>query len=274
MKRPVITWGILLLATWSWTSAGTKEELQRLQQDILQLQNLIRTMQENQDRNSGIIQSLLEQLNDQTAQTNTAVNNLTAALRARAGGEDQLAQQFQEAFQKLVVKLDDTNNRIAALQQKVDESQMRVQSLRSYQADITGGVEPDRVYSAAYNDYIMGNYDLSIAAFRDFLSTFPDSEYSDNAAYYLGVSLMEQGRYEAAVSAFDEVLNLYPQADKTTPAYYKKAVSLLQVQRNAEAIETFRKLITLYPESPEANLSRNELQRLGIDVEELTQKQD
>ncbi|MEE8587344.1 MAG: tetratricopeptide repeat protein, partial [Acidobacteriota bacterium] len=252
MRSLVITWGILILGLWSWASAGTKEELQRLQQDILQLQNLIRTMQEIQGKNGGIIQSLLEQLNDQTAQTNAAVNSLTAVLRSRAGGEDQLARQFQDAFQKLVVKLDDTNNRIAALQQKVDQSQMRVQSLRSYKPDIMGGVEPDRVYSAAYNDYIMGNYDLAIAAFRDFLSTFPDSEYSDNAAYYLGVSLMEQGRYEAAISAFDEVLNLYPQADKTTPAYYKKAVSLLQVQRNADAIETFRKLITLYPESPEA----------------------
>ena len=90
-----------------------------------------------------------------------------------------------------------------------------------------------------------------------------------NAAYYLGVCQMEQGRYEAAIKAFDEVLNLFPKADKMTPAYYKKGLALLQVQRNAEAIETFKKLLTRFPESSEALLSKDELQKLGIDPEEL-----
>lgn len=266
------TLAFLTLLVFGWTctaAAGTKEEIVRLQQDVLQLQQLIRQMQESQDQVNGVLKSLLEQLNDQSATTTTALNALADSLRGRNQGQEQVVTELRDAIQQLGVKLDDTNSRIAALQSKVEERQMRAESLRSYSPDVQGGIEPDRVYSAAYNDYIMGNYELAIAAFQDFLSTFPDSEYSDNAAYYLGVCQMQQGRYEAAIQAFDEVLTLYPRADKTTPAYYKKGMAQLAVQRNAEAIDSFRKVITLYPDSQEALLAKQELQRLGIDPEEI-----
>ncbi len=249
--------------------AGTKEEVIRLQKDVLQLQQLVRLMQESQDQQNGVLKSLLEQLNDQIAQMKADNGALVDTLRSRTTGQEQLSSELRDAFAKMTVQLDETNSRVAALRQQVEDSQMNSASVRNYTADVQGAVEPDRVYIAAYNDYLVGNFELAIAAFMDFLATFPDSEYSDNAAYYLGVCQMEQGRYEAAIKAFDEVLNLFPKADKMTPAYYKKGLALLQVQRNAEAIETFKKLLTRFPESSEALLSKDELQKLGIDPEEL-----
>ncbi|HSR53318.1 MAG TPA: tetratricopeptide repeat protein [Acidobacteriota bacterium] len=260
----------LLLA--SSLAGGTKEELQRLQNDILQLQSLIRTLVDNQERTQGSSQDLLEQLNDRTAQVEASIKSMAQAMRNRAQQQEQQSAEWREAFQRLVVKIDDTNNRIAALQQKLDESQMKIQSVRNVTPDIGGSAEPDRVYGAAYNDYIMGNYELAIAAFRDFLTSFPDSEYSDNAAYYLGVSHMEQGRCPAAVQAFQEVINLYPGGDKLVPSRYKMALCQEQLGRRDEAIETFKDLIELHPDSPEAALAKNELERLGVPQDEDTRQ--
>lgn len=265
-----IVWGLaILLAAAGASIGGTKEEVRRLQQDVLALGNLIRSMQESQATSYGQMISLLEQLNDQAAQGNAASASLTQALRDRSGDTEKLAQEFREGFRKLTLQLDNTDSRIAALQKRLEEAEMKTERLRSYAPEPGTGAKPDQIYAVAYNDFLMANYDLAIAAFRDFLTTFPDSEYADNAAYYLGLSLMQQELWEAAINAFDELLNVYPKADMTTPAYYKKGMSQLAVRRNAEAIETFRKLVGLFPESQEANLARQELQKLGIDPAEL-----
>ncbi|MFQ5928236.1 MAG: tol-pal system protein YbgF [Acidobacteriota bacterium] len=264
----------LLLCSPSWAVAGTKEEIIRLQSDVLQLQNQIRLLQKNADESSAILKSLLEQLNDQIGETNVRMETLTGAIQAQKADLATSLSQFRQEIQSLVIKWDDTNTRIAAVQQKLQQNQLQIQSLRYVPSAVGDNpIEPDQVYSSVYNDYLMGNYDLAIAGFQDFLSNYPDNEYSDNASYYLGVCYQEKGRHEQAIQAFDQVINLYPKADKTPPAYYKKALALGQLQKNMEAIETLKKLATIFPDSQEATLARQELEKLGVDVTALKTRQ-
>jgi tol-pal system protein YbgF len=257
-----------LVVLWpSWAMAGTEEELVRLQNDVLQLQNQIRLLQKSTDDNGAILKSLLEQLNDQVAAAEVRMVALTEALKTQKEDQGDFVAQIQRAIQSLSIKWDDTNNRIAALHQGLQENQMQVQSLRQVPTN-DSSIKPDQVYSSVYNDYLMGNYELAIAGFQDFLTNFPDSEYSDNASYYLGVCYHEKGRYEQAIQAFDQAINLYPRADKTPPAYFKKGSAQERLYLSAEAIETWRKLATIFPESQEAILAVQELDRLGVDISE------
>ena len=258
---------LLMVLGPSWVLAGTEEELVRLQNDVLQLQNQIRLLQKSTDENGSILKSLLEQLNDQIAKANVRMEALTEALQGQKKDQGDFVAQIRKEIQSLSIKWDDTNNRIASLQQGLQENQLQVQALREVPGS-GSSIEPDQVYSSVYNDYLMGNYELAIAGFQDFLVNFPDSEYSDNASYYLGVCYHEKGRYEQAISAFDQAIKLYPKADKTPPAYYKKGSAQEQLQLNAEAIDTWRKLATIFPESQEAILAVQELERLGVDISE------
>ena len=258
----------ILVVFWpSWTIAGTQEELVRLQNDVLQLQNQIRLLQKSTDENGSILKSLLEQLNDQIANANVRMEALAVALQDQKKDQGNFVAQIRREIQSLSIKWDDTNNRIASLQLGLQDNQMQVQSLRRLPGT-DSSIEPDQVYISVYNDYLMGNYELAIAGFQDFLVSFPDSEYSDNASYYLGVCYHEKGRYEQAIQAFDQAINLYPRADKTPPAYFKKGSPQKQLQLSAEAIETWRKLATIFPESQEAILAVQELDRLGVDTSE------
>ena len=252
----------LTVAVWG----GTKEELIRLQSDVLQLQNQIRLLQKAIDESGGIVKSLLEQLNDQVATSNVAFQRLESSLRGQKSSIEDSAEQIRQSVQGLSVKLDDTNNRIASLHQKVEEQQLHISTLRSTPSAAGGSVEPDQIYSAAYNDYLMGNYDLAVAGFQDFLANYPDSEYSDNAAYYMGDAFSIQHHSELAVQAFDQVINLYPKGDKAPSSYYKKALALQQIQKHSEAVETFNSLMSLFPDSHEASLAARELERLGINL--------
>ena len=248
-------------------NAGTKEEIIRLQSDVLQLQNQIRLLEKNLNEKNGTIVSLLEQLNDQVAenriQYDQLLNGITAA-RSSSNTVEEILNQFREEFHLLSVKLDETNGRVASLHRKLDNNQLQVQSLRAPTAAAGQKIEPDRVYSASYNDYLMGNYALAVNGFQDFLANFPDSEYADNSAYYLGDCYSKQGNHELAIQAFEQVINLYPDGDKTPTAYFKKAVALEQRQRLQEAIDTLKKLVILFPDAPEAQLAEDELEKLGV----------
>ncbi len=267
MKKTSLALLLVLVVSPSWGYAGTKEEIVRLQSDVLQLQEQIRLLQKSTDDRGNVLKSLLEQLNDQIAKSNLAMENLTQAMSGQKAEVGTAVSSLRQEIQKLSVKLDDTNNRIAGLYQKVEDSQVKASSLRnvpSASSEGSGGVEPDQVYSQAYNDYLMGNYDLAITGFQDFLTNYPNSEYADNAMHYLGVCYFEQNRYEQAIQAFDQVINLYPKGDKTPVAYFKKAAAYQALQKNNEAVDTWKKLYTLFPDSQEAKLAAQELEKLGV----------
>ena len=267
MKKTSFALLLVLVVSPSWGYAGTKEEIVRLQSDVLQLQEQIRLLQKSTDDRGNVLKSLLEQLNDQIAKSNLAMENLTQAMSGQKAEVGTAVSSLRQEIQKLSVKLDDTNNRIAGLYQKVEDSQVKASSLRnvpSASSEGSGGVEPDQVYSQAYNDYLMGNYDLAITGFQDFLTNYPNSEYADNAMHYLGVCYFEQNRYEQAIQAFDQVINLYPKGDKTPVAYFKKAAAYQALQKNNEAVDTWKKLYTLFPDSQEAKLAAQELEKLGV----------
>jgi len=253
---------VVFLPGWAW--AGTKEEIIRLQKDVLQLQNQIRLLQKSNDDNGGVILSLLEQLNDQIARTNLQMESLSEALQEQKVVQGTVVEELRKDLQTLSVKWDDTNSRIASLQGSLQENQVKIQSLRQTPGTETGAMEADQVYSTVYNDFLMGNYDMAIAGFQDFLSNYPDSEYSDNAAYYLGVCYQEAKRYEQAISAFDQVIGLYPNGDKTPQAYYKKAAALEETRKSQESVETLRKLVAIFPDSQEAILAGQDLEKLGL----------
>jgi len=267
MKRVLFFTIFLGLLCPSSIFGGTKEEIVRLQSDVLQLQELIRTLQKAIDDKNGVMLSLLEQLNDQVAKGNLDNDEMKSAVNAARTQTltlEGVVQELRDDMQLLSTKFDDTNNRIASLQRRLEENQMQIQTLRTVPTEPGAELDPDRVYSASYNDYLMGNYALAIDGFRDYLASYPESEYADNAAYYLGDCYLQQGRQELAIQAFDQLINLYPKGDKTPVAYFKKALAQQEMQRMEDAIATLKALSKLYPDTREAKLAEEELAKFGL----------
>lgn len=244
--------------------AGTQEEIIRLQSDILQLQEQIRMLQKVVDEKNSVIQTLLEQLNDQFATNNVTFSQMVDVLnenRARNSALSENVISVKDDIARLSTRLDEINSRLAEIQRKFDENQMQVQTLRSVPSSGSGDVdvEPDRVYSASYNDYLIGNYSLAINGFQDFLTNYPDSEYADNASYYLGDCYLQQKNFDMAIKILEQTVNLFPGGDKTSTAYYKMAQILMQQNRMDDAITILKKLEQLFPGTTEARLAGEDL---------------
>jgi TolA-binding protein len=132
------------------------------------------------------------------------------------------------------------------------------------------------LYQTAYIDYTRGNYNLAVAAFREFIRLYPDNELAEKAQYWVGESHFSLGRdlqsrgdrtratqeFERAVQEFRKVLINYPRGDRVPTAVYKEALSLLEVQQPQLAEARLQFLVDQFPYTEEAAKAKEELAKL------------
>ena len=250
--------------------AGTKEEIMRLQSDVLALQNQLRILQQTFSERTDGLRSLITQLTDQTAQTSQVLAKIAASMDSQVAGAKNADQTLVQEIRNLSGKLDDQSVRISALAQQI--SDMKVQSKpiasRSFQdSPLDGGTTPistETVYNEAFSDLIQGHFDLAIQGFMAFIKNFPGSEKADDATYNIGEAYYNQNNLPQAIAAFTRVLNEYPTGDKVASALFKRGKAELLMQERDNAIADFRTVVDKYPDSAEAGLARSELSNLGI----------
>ncbi len=276
MKRlPFVTILFLLLALAPNASAGTKEELIRLQSDVLALTNQIRALEQSFSEQTQSLKSLVVQLNDQVGQSFLVIQKLSGELQAQASGDRSGLQSVIEEVRSLSRKMDDNATRISALAQQVSDMKMdsKPMTQRVYQSAGTGpealSFSADQIYYEAYNDLIQGNFDLALEGFRAFLKNFPSNEKADDAQYNIGEAYYGNKNYLDAIRAFTAVINDYPAGDKLASAHFKRGKAELLIGENENATNDFKIVVQKHPDSPEASLAAAELTQLGVDPSRL-----
>lgn len=261
----------LLLAAAPASRAGVKEELVRLQNDVLALQKQIRLMEQSFNEQTQGLKSLVVQLNDQVAKSFLMVERLSAELQARTSGEKSGTDMVLEEIRALSRKMDENATRISALAQQIAD--MKVQSApiapRIYQSAAaspeTLAMSADAIFHQAFADLIQGNFDLALEGFRAFLKNFPSSEKADDAQYNIGEAYYSMRNYPEAIAAFTAVIQNYPAGDKLASAYFKRAKAELLTGERESAVADFRTVVQKFPSAPEAGLASAELTQLGVD---------
>lgn len=129
-------------------------------------------------------------------------------------------------------------------------------------AAIPPGVSPQRMYDTAWADYTNGRWALAIQGFEAYMGTFPRSELTDDAAFYIGQTHFAQGRFPEAVEAFEATLRDYPTGDIVPDASYKLGLSLDRLGETDRAREAFEGVVSNHPDSNMAGLAQQALDRL------------
>jgi tol-pal system protein YbgF len=268
MKRIPYLLIILLLIVSSTAFGGTKEELMRLQNDVLALQNQLRLLDKTLREQTDGIRSLVAQLNDQIGKTNQLVTRISTTLENQSSGDKSAGQALLQEIRNLATKVDDTSTRISALAQQVADMKVQSKPLtqRLYQTP-DGGIAPDaadQVYDQAYNDLIQGNLDMAMEGFTAFIKNFPTNDKADDAQYNIGEAYYNSNRLPQAIAAFTRVVNEYPSGDKVASAYFKRAKAELASQDRESAIGDFKTVMEKFDTAPEAGLAQIELDKLGV----------
>ena len=131
------------------------------------------------------------------------------------------------------------------------------------------GVPPSSrdYYQAAFSDYSVGQWDMAIQGFQEYLKRFPDAPSAAQAQVLIGRSYFMMGRYQDAVAAYDQVIAKYKNSDLTDAvpdAYYNEGVAYEQLNQRDKAIANYQLLRGQYPNSTAALQATQDLKRLGI----------
>ncbi|MGE0470046.1 MAG: tol-pal system protein YbgF [Nitrospira sp.] len=172
---------------------------------------------------------------------------------------------FSTRFQKMenrLAKLEDATNRSSAkVDHPVEPRPIKpVKTTPSAESvAIVTGITPTSAFNLAYNDYLNGNYELSVAGFQRFVKDFPGTSLTPNAQYWLGDSYYNLKDYGRAIQTFDSLVAEYPGNEKVPAALYKLGLATAETGDLAKSRKNLKRVLEEFPSSDESKLAKNKL---------------
>ena len=123
------------------------------------------------------------------------------------------------------------------------------------------GPGPEQMYDISLQQYRRGSVTTARLGFREFLRVFPSHERAPDALFYVGESF-EQTQPDSAAAVYDQLVRSYPNTPRAPSALYKLGLLAEQRGDRPAARTYYSRVIAGYPRSPEADLARQNQQRL------------
>lgn len=156
-------------------------------------------------------------------------------------------------------------------QQRLTELRSRIEARAQQPADPAGapvgpsgnpaGPGPDQMYDISLQQYRRGSVTTARLGFREFMRVFPSHERAPDALFYVGESF-EQTQPDSAAAVYDQLVRAYPNTPRAPSALYKLGLLAEQRGDRPAARTYYSRVIAGYPRSPEADLARQNQQRL------------
>jgi tol-pal system protein YbgF len=120
-------------------------------------------------------------------------------------------------------------------------------------------------YQAAFTLLKDNQYDKAIAAFKQFLVSFPDSALAGNAQYWLGEAYFVNRDLPDALSAFQGVADNYPSSSKLPDAMLKIGYCRDELKQYDQAKSVLNDVVTRFGDTPAGSLAKLRLQQIGTE---------
>ncbi|AOM40805.1 cell division protein CpoB [Xenorhabdus hominickii] len=102
-------------------------------------------------------------------------------------------------------------------------------------------------------------YDKAIAAFQNFLKTYPKSKYLSNANYWLGQLNYNKGKKDDAAYYFATVVKDYSKSPKSSDSLYKVGLIMQEKGQKAKAKAVYQQVVKQYPGTNAAKMAEKKI---------------
>ncbi len=123
----------------------------------------------------------------------------------------------------------------------------------------------EKAYLAAFELLKQGRYPDAISGFTGFLQQYPQSEYGDNAQYWLGESYYVSRDFPLSLQSFTKLVEQYPQSAKLPGALLKIGYINYERGNYEQARAALTRITRDFPQSSAAGLARQRLQRMDTE---------
>jgi TolA-binding protein len=284
MRRLIhaVTIAALLAPGFSFAASREQQEMQR---DIAQLQDQVRTLQSDFDKNFTALQVLIQQALDAASKANTNVSVLNAQILQT------LARELTDRLQPIAgvgAKVDNLNNDMSEVRNAVSDLNSQMNRLQQQLTDInnalkvmqappaapptasgapgSGGPPPAAatLWSQATLDLNSGKSELAVSDFETFLHYYPNDPNAPEAQLQIGQIHYAQQKYDQCVADFDALIEQYPDNKFTPDAYFEKGMALKIGGHRDDAATQFRALIQKYKGTDRASQAAEQLKAMGL----------
>jgi TolA-binding protein len=217
-----------------------------------------------------LVDTINKSLDDFNVHQGGATNKMKADLTM-------LLKQLETQLERMMSELDESQFRLRELEKKVDilsgsrvvPSQYMADSLISPGGDsipnqpagntkIIPGLDIEKLYLQAREDYIIGKYKLAFKGFKTVYEKDVGGSYKDNALYWMGECRYKQNQLAEAVGYYARCIEEFPQGNKICSAFFKLGMVFGKQGNTTGRNETWNKLMEKCPGSNEAHRA-NEL---------------
>ena len=120
-------------------------------------------------------------------------------------------------------------------------------------------------YDIAFQSLKDLKYADAAEQFQDFLGKYPNSEYADNAQYWLGESYYVTRNYDIALEAFQGLMNTYPDSPKVADGLLKIGYTHYELKQWDQARAALTQVQEQYPDTTLARLAGSRLRSLKLE---------
>jgi tol-pal system protein YbgF len=120
-------------------------------------------------------------------------------------------------------------------------------------------------YDKAFQALKELRYADAAEAFQSFLSRYPNSEYADNAQYWLGESYYVTRNYDIALLAFQRLMDRFPDSSKVPDALLKIGYTHYELKQWDSARAALTQVQANYPDTTLARLAESRLRSMRME---------
>jgi tol-pal system protein YbgF len=139
------------------------------------------------------------------------------------------------------------------------------QPVAQSQSPAASAADEKAAYDMAFQALKELRYADAAEEFQSFLDQYPNSEYADNAQYWLGESYYVTRNYDIALKAFQTLLDDYPESPKGPDALLKVGYTHYELEQWDSARAALTQVQENYPDSTLSRLAENRLRSMRME---------
>lgn len=119
--------------------------------------------------------------------------------------------------------------------------------------------EKERLFASAFEIFKAGHYEKARMSFHSFLKLFPNSEFSDDAQFWIAETFYFENIFESAILEYEKVIKNFPGGNKIASALLKQGLSFANIGERIRARAILQQVIKDFPNSTQARTARTKL---------------
>jgi tol-pal system protein YbgF len=270
-RLSVLSLALAAMTLAACATPGQIEIIEREQKTLRSQTSTSRGELDNIRANLADTRANLDQLHRDVNALRERVDEVRYQLDRQIGKSTKEGDQRVKDLEAKVASVNEELKRQAALlKARDDELRTLKEALQAKLTEASSGEKTPGDSDAGKKDYDEAwrlverkDYRAAIPRFKEFLKKYPNSDFADNAQYWVGECYYAVKDFEQAILEFDAVRRKYPKGDKVPAALLKQGFAFAELGDRVDARLILQELVDRYPQSEEAGKAKQKLKTLG-----------